>query len=540
MSLEETTMIQETLAKCSMNTNPDAALRGHIDGTITGPTDMPLNPTPDEIIVYRVHPDLIARQRQLTINILGLEGGRPYVNARLSRFAGENEVDWIGGTRPDGSCSTGRLQQTHAFPYLGRIAGKINQHVFQEEPVRENSDELITADITRNGLSVNDLMRQVSDYLLATSWCWIGIDAPPKKVDGELSVEQKEQNKIRPFWQFYSPLAVRDWHFNAQGGLDWVKTVKFVYDDSDPSTIPVAQRVISLWERGKVTEYTVHENFDRRYASGKRVKITKEEIPLEKSGGGTLDEVPFVLCGEISSKPIPFDDLESINRTIMDLGSVDRANYFNCVYPQLILPASVMAKAASDGYAKSTSEVARLLLGFKYPILLDKDDPTPSYLTPNSGAIESIAKRIDTLKMDLFEVVGMALDQSSRQVESAASKAWDNLDVAALMKSRAEKLSDSEKKAVAITQKWDPEFKPWIPVYNTDFDVGDFAGEIQSLVLLGNVDGPDSFHQLVLKKIIDRVNKIGSSITSEEYEQILTDVAAWAPMSIEDVVPSIP
>ena len=223
MSLENDSF-QDILSSCHMYDDRDTYKRGYIDGTIVSDDEMPDNPTPEEVVIYRKKPELQMRERQLIINMLGLAGGRPYVNSRLSRYAGENEIDWCGGDRPDGSSSTGRLQQTHAFPYLGRIAGKINQHVFQEEPEREGANEDVLKDITRDGMSVNDLMRKVSNYLLSTKWCWIGIDAPPRKEDGtQYTVEEKEAGKIRPYWQLYKPTDVMDWHFNDVGELEWLK-----------------------------------------------------------------------------------------------------------------------------------------------------------------------------------------------------------------------------------------------------------------------------------------------------------------------------
>jgi len=523
----------EILNSCELGEDASQALRGYIDGTITAPTGMPLNATPDEIVVYRRHPTYTARRQQLVTNLLGLGGGRPYVNARLSRYAGENEIDWCGGKRPDGSRSTGRLQQTHAFPYLGRIASKINQYVFQDPPVREAADLGVVADITRDGQSVNDIMRRVSRHILAAGWCWVGVDAPARKGDGtQFSVQEKENNKIRPYWQFYSALDVLDWHFNEQGTLVWIKTQRVEHENARPDMRATHCRVVTLWELGKVTEYRVKETPDLRYQSNVRTQISKTEIPLTKSNGQPLDVVPFVLCGDTSAEPIPFDDLESINRTIMDLGSVDRANYFNTVYPQLVLPASVMARAQQDGYARSTADVARLVIGFKYPITVDKEDPSPYYLTPDASAIGSIAPRLTGLKADLFEVVGLALQQDSRQVASAEAKAWDFLDVAAVMTARAETLQAAEQKAVTISAAWDADFPTWEPVYNTDFDVGDFLQEIQAIVMAGNVSVPDEVSRMITKKLVERMNRVGSSLPQEDFDKIMDAVDNWSPNDV--------
>ena len=528
MSIESDTA-QSILRSCSLNSQPQGSMRGYLDGTIVL-SGMPMNASPDEVIVYREKPVYRDRKTQLQINMLGLEGGRPYVSSRLSRFAGETQIDWIGGKRPDGSVSTGRLQQTHAFPYLGRIASKINQYVFNTPPVRENADEAVLKDITRDGQSVNDLMREVSDLVFACGWCWIGVDAPAVKDDGSPYTQaEKEAKKIRPYWQVYSPLDVMDWSFDEQGALEWIKTRRVHYDDSQPMTKPVAQNVVTLWEKGLATEYWIIESKDRRYANGVRVKIKKNVIPLTDASGRPMTVVPFVLAGEIANKPMAFDDLESINRTIMDLGSVDRANFFNSNYPQLVLPASLLQRAVQDGYAKNISEVGKLILGFKYPIMLEKDDPTPTYLMPSTANLDSGSNRVSSLKRELFEVVGLALEQESRQVASAEAKAWDFLDVASVMSARAELLQDTEAKALALTEAWDASFTAWEPKYNRDFDVGNFSEEISALIMAGNMPMPAELSRELLKKLMDRLDRIGSSSSADEKQIILDAIAGFDP-----------
>lgn len=498
---------------------------GYIDGTIIGQSGMPSNPTPEEVVIFRKHPVYKEREAQLTINTLGLEGGRPYVNARLSRFAGETEIDWAGGKRPDGSRATGRLQQTHAFPYLGRINSKINQYVFSTPPKRGEADEEIIKDITRDGQSVNDVMRHASSLALACKWCWIGIDAPARKEDGtDYTLAEKQAGKIRPYWQVYSPLDVIDWQFNERGELEWIKTQGVEYDDSNPSSLQTPKRVVKLWEKGKVTKFTIIEKRDRRYSNNRKIDYTVDEIPLTLT-----DRIPFVLVGDISAKPIAFDDLESINRTIMDLESVNRANYFNSVYAQLVLPASLMQRAISDGYASNATEVAKLVLGFKSPITLEKEDPVPFYLTPDTSAFGKLREEAQILRRNMFEVVGLALEQESRQVASAEAKAWDFLDVSAVMKARAEMLEDAEKKAVAISIAWDSDFPEWTPEYNRDFDIGNFKDEISALVMAGNMNMPDSVSREVVKKVVDRLDRIGSAITDEQKEALLADIDSWNP-----------
>ena len=163
------------------------------------------------VVMVRRNPVYDARSWQMTVNTLALSGGREYVNERLSRYAGESRIDWEGGTRSDGTKVTGRRQQSHAFPYPRRIADKINQHVFSELPKREGANEDFLLDASADGKSVDDLMLIANDYLTSCGWCWIGVDMPSIPEGEQVSIAQKQADKIRPYWQIYSPLTVKDW-----------------------------------------------------------------------------------------------------------------------------------------------------------------------------------------------------------------------------------------------------------------------------------------------------------------------------------------
>jgi hypothetical protein len=486
----------------------------------TPSNDLPENAKKEQVIYRRKHPTYLKRILQLKINLLGLKGGRPYVQERLSRFAGETSIDWQGGTRADGSKATGRLQQTHAFPYLGRINDKINQYVFSKEPEREGIDEEVAKDITRDGCSVNDVMREISSLLFACKWCWVGVDAPPAKGEGEeYTIAEKESEKIRPYWNVYDPTQVLDWHFNEKGELEWIKTIHLEYNDADPGAIPEAKTVVRLWEKGKVTD--IYEEKATNTTDGVTYKLVEQTLSLK-------DRIPFFPVGKVSDDPTAFDDLESINRTIMDLGSVDRANFFNCSYPQMILPLSVIQNVIQSGFASNATEAGKLIVGFKNPILVDKEDQMPNYLMPDTS-IMTIGERILQLKRELFEVVGLALEQESRQVASAEAKAWDFLDVASVMKSRAEVLQDAEVKAVELSRAWDSSFPEWTPEYNKDFDIGDFKDEISALIMAGNMPLPASVSREIVKKLVDRLDRLGTPIDEETKTRIFEELLSWDP-----------
>jgi len=458
------------------------------------------------------------RERQMCINVLAMSGGREYVRRQLSRFSGESKIDWEGGVRPDGITVTGRRQQSHCFPYPRRIADKINQYVFSAEPGREGIDATIRDDASADGKSINDLMRIADDWLTSCGWCWLGIDAPTKV--GQVSQAQKKSEKIRPYIQIYSPLAVKDWKFLATGGLEWLITESEHYESSTPDAEDMKFTIRRIWTQGQVRTVKMAED-----DKGEMKVISDEDTPINYQG------VPFVLVGSISEEGHSFDDIESVNRTIMDLESVNRANFFKQCYPQPVLPVSCV-KNAQDAYGADGLGVTELIVGMNYPILISKDDPAPFLMTPNASDMGAIRTELESLKRNMFDCVGLMLQNESKQVASAEAKAWDFQDIAQVMSARAAILEDAENKAATIMNAWDSSITLWTAVYNRDFDVGDFNQEMQALILTVNTAMPAEMYRMVLTKILGRMDRLGAALTKDQRKVIEDAIGEYEPNAI--------
>jgi hypothetical protein len=458
------------------------------------------------------------RESQIKINLAAVEGGREYVKKRLSRFSGESKIDWEGGRRADGIMVDGRKQQSHCFPYAAKIVNKISQHVFSDIPKRENCPDEILEDASADGKPLNDLMRQANDFITACRWCWIGVDAPP--VSEQVSEAQKTAQKIRPYIQVYSPLEVVDWKFNSTGGLDWLITESEMCESTTPDQPEQHYDVRRIWTPGAVRTVKIQENEKK-----KKVVVSDETVSISYSG------IPFVLVGEISAEGHAFDDIESVNRSIMDLESVNRANFFKRCYPQLVLPVSCIQNV-SDAYGSTGTAGAELIVGMNYPILISKDDPAPFYLMPSASDMSALRAEIQQLKSNMFDSVGLMLQNESRQVASAESKAWDYLDVSNVMRARAEILESAENKVAEIVNAWDSSIPAWTATYNRQFDIGDFGQEIAALISTVNASMPAEMYRLVLTKIFNRLDRLGSGVSPEKREEIEAAIKEFSPNAI--------
>jgi hypothetical protein len=470
-----------------------------------------------QLLARREHPIYSGRKERLEINLLALDAGQPYVDARLSRFVAETQLSWDGGTRSDGTVVTGRRKQAHCIPYPGRIAEKVNQYVFKEPAERAGADENVVNDVTRNGCSVNQVMRDANTLVTACRWCWIGIDSPSVPTDESGAARSPtlldvERGKLRPYWSLYSPLDVVDWKFSDVGTLLWLITQECAWE-CDDHLKPYAKVIYrNVWEPGRRTRYVIEDGEAKGMV----------EMPFPFPG------VPFVPVGRPSGKNIVFDSLESINRTILDLESVSRQNYFDRCFPQAYLPASVLSSASKLFPNEEASKALQRVVGLAYPYLIEPGDVTPGYMQPNATDLSTIDKKVDQLKESMFECAGQMLRESTAQVASGVSKAWDFLDTASMLKDRALLLQDAERRAVEISAAWDPSgFPAYVPKYPTEFDVRDVESDIRALVMGMQSPMPIELGRELLEKMAYVFKRVGVETAPDKMKAILDAIAQW-------------
>lgn len=494
-----------------------------------------------DIRLTRTHKIYSDRIEQLQLNKLAVSGGKPYIDQRLSRLPFESDVSWSGsawvsqklgsGKLPTGGAAhggDGRNSRAFLINYAARICAKINQYVFSTPVKREGVDETFEADSTRTGMSINDLMRQVSTAVTSCRWCWLGIDRdPPPDGTGLRSVAEKEASGDRVYWTFWHPSEVVDWHFDRLGGLDRVITEQSVYENTDVNTAPVIQTLRTIWIPGGGVRIWMNPE--------KRDKIVREE---EFSISAPI--VPFVLAGLPSADAWWFDDVEARQASLLNLQSVHNESLFQSVYPQLVLPAELL-QTITEALKITGDQALELIRGLNYPIL----EPSAAagltrYIMPAVDGMKLIPDEITRGCRELFDIVGLAMQNpDTRQVASAEAKAWDHLDPEAVLRERALLLEETEKKAVAISRAIDSTFADYSPEYGKKFDVSDIAADMQAVVGLGNLELPLSGRKEIMRAAVEIIDKI-TGIPDDRKQVILDEIDAMEEAPAPDFVPPTP
>lgn len=475
----------------------------------------------EKLLATRRNEILEGRGTQIGINLLAYHGGEPYITERLSRFPSESDTDFHGdsSTKP---AALGRLDRAFLINYVKRISHKLNQYVFQTEVQREGVDPAFLCDCTTSGMSLNQFMAEVSSLITVSRWAWIGVDRPASTV--ARSIAAREASGDRVYWKLYSAPEVVDWSFDGRGGLNWLITEETVSSNADPRVEPVKNKVRYLWEPGKATKMVFSDKADT-------FKETEEIII-------GIPDVPFIPCGLISPDPWWFDEVERIQRAIMDMLSSRDTQIFKSVFALLVLSDSFAKSLQLDGI--KTSE-ARRKIGVGNPLTETAEESgLTRYLDAPAAVFEVIANAKKDLETTLYDIVGLNMSvPESRQVASAEAKAWDHMDPESVLKERATMLEEIEAKAVDISARLGgPVFKPYTPVYGKKFDISDFAADIQALTSTSGFSLPPKSEKLVTKALVNALaRRFGAD--KKELAEALKEVETYEPPMPDFTLPHV-
>jgi hypothetical protein len=452
------------------------------------------------ILLTRQHKIIDERGDQLGINLLAYHGGEAYIDARLCRWPSESDIDFYGDTATKANTvflnngvtpTIGRQQRAFLTNYARRITEKINQYVFQTAPHREGHDANWAVDVTRTGMSLTQFMTEVSAMLTVCRWCWVGVDRPV--TSGVRSKAEVERSGDRVYWQIYAPGEVVDWSFDARGNLAWLLLEREEYSNGNPMEKAESQLVRYLYEPGKITRHTFNDKRDDFSA-------------MQETLTGA-NEIPFRLVGIPNGLPWWFDDVEKVQRTIMDLHSSLDTAIFKTVFPVLVVSETF---ASSTRIENLTPTEARKKIGMGNPITETAEESgLTRWLSGTTADLKFIRDEIDRRGNDLYDIVGLAMKMpESKQVASAEAKAWDHLDTESVLAQRATVLEEAEQKLIELSQViGGPIFTPYTVSYSKKFDLSNFLEDVQGIVAINGLSLPIEASKLLSKAAMKSAGK---------------------------------
>ncbi|MEI8245802.1 MAG: hypothetical protein WCI51_08230 [Lentisphaerota bacterium] len=439
-------------------------------------------------------------------------GGSKYIQQALIKHISEIEPEFAE-----------RKNRAYYFNYPRKIAKLITQYVLSQAPTREGSDSDLVADFDRSGLNTNEVMRQFSTILNVFGVAWLCVDMP--NFEGELTKEQEQIQRIRPYCYALSPLSVVDWCYGSDGKLQWVLTKAESVDNSDPMIQPVTVAVRCLWTR---TDMTV---FQRAGNAG--------AVAISKTIEHGLGVVPFVRVEEVDGYGINaqhwFEDVVRISDAILNNESEAQMNTVKQMFGLLVISE---AFARSGNKPKSSEEGAQgeslshVIARSAAIWETNEEKGITRYVSPSGVETTTIRSENQNLRRELFDVIGLAIQKDSKAIETAEAKAWDHQHVEQFLQTRADILEQAEKQAWQIMTLWKNTVAVPDVVYNRNFAVLDLSDAIASLLEISSlsVESPE-FQREVNRTGITLLNRI-RQIPQDRQDTINQEIDASTPATL--------
>ena len=467
-------------------------------------------------ITDRKHKIMHKREEQIRRNALAVDGGRDYIDERLWRAPNETDVSWSGDTTRG---IVGRKERTGLVNDAGRVANKINQYIFKEQAKRDGADKSFLDDCTGEGESVHDFMQRVNTAFTYGRWCWLQADRAPLAEGEAETLADKAPIK----WVLWDALDVPDWCLDAAGNIKWLITRSAIYQNEDPKQPAKDAMLYTLYEKREDGRVYITEKTDKGDVSGLRENVV---LP-------GLDRLPFALIGRPSAKAWWFDDVENMQAQILNLDSMHYETLTETVFPQLVLPSSIgnsletrLAEKKVGGQNVVTV-IKELTLGRKIPIMEGAEDKGISRFITPSGDLKLLTEEAGRKRSLLFDMVGLALfNKETRQVQTAESKQFDQLDTNSTLANRAIILQHAENALIELSQMFDKSFKAWEPAYPSKFDVVDVNALAQALTQTANMPNKTPKVKRIEAKCAVRVLKevAAGSVTQEEFDEAMAEI----------------
>ena len=450
-------------------------------------------------IFYRKNSQYSANERRWRRAAEAYSGGREYIETALIRHVSEIDLEFAE-----------RRRRAYYFNYPRAIARRITQYALSVDPVRRNADNGLAADWSRTGLSVNDVMRQLSTLLNVYGRAWLQVEMP--FFAGQPTLEEAKKERLRPYARALSPLTVVDWAYGDDGKLLWALIAEDDLCCSDPFTPPVRIKRRRLYDRNCWRLFEQNGGVINEVASGVNPTGCVPLIAVTEPDGFGLEANHW------------FEDVVRISEAILNNESEAQMNTVKQMFGMLVVSDSFARCArkltAQDGkcdnFAATVARSAAIVESVE-------EKGISRFISPSGVATDTIREENRYLKQELYDVVGLAVRGQSRESQSAESKAWDFQNVSQFLASRAELLEQAELEAWKLMRRYDLDLPLPEIHYNRRFAVNDLAEGIAGLLQLSEIPAGNAYRRAVGKTAVALLDNIGR-ISSNDKEKIINEI----------------
>ena len=450
------------------------------------------------MLFTRCHPEYIKSERIWRRSAAAYSGGAEYIDQALIRHVSEIDIEFEE-----------RRRRAYYFNYPRAIARRITQYVLAHDPQRCGGDPELIEDFSRTGLRVNEVMRQLSTLLNVYGRTWLMAESP--NFCGKVDLERARRERLRPYCRALSPLSVIDWAYGSDGRLLWVLLKEDVFDNSDPFSMPVrhSRRRLIERDRWRLFESSTAGIFE--IAGGVNPAGCVPLVEITEPDGFGLDARHW------------FEDVVRISEAILNNESEAQMNVVKQMFGMLVVSDAFVRGSKSRQNNTSGGNFAATVARSAAIVESVEEKGISRFISPSGVENAAIRAENISLKRELYDVVGLAVQSPSKESQTAESKAWDFQNVCQFLAARADLLEQAEKAAWTLMQKFDPGIVVPQISYNRKFAVRDLADSIGGLLQLKELESGPSFRRALSRSALDLLDAVGN-VGNTDREKILDEI----------------
>ena len=450
------------------------------------------------MLFSRCHPEYIKSERIWRRSAAAYSGGAEYIEEALIRHVSEIDIEFEE-----------RRRRAYYFNYPRAIARRITQYVLAHDPQRSGGDPELIEDFSRTGLRVNEVMRQLSTLLNVYGRTWLMVESP--NFDGKVDLERARRERLRPYCRALSPLHVTDWAYGDDGRLLWVLLKENVFDNSDPFSMPRRYSRRRLIERDRWRLFESSTAGIAEIAGGVNPAGCVPLIEITEPDGFGLDARHW------------FEDVVRISEAILNNESEAQMNVVKQMFGMLVVSDAFVRGSKNRQNNHSGSNFAATVARSAAIVESVEEKGISRFISPSGVENAAIRAENISLKRELYDVVGLAVQSPSREAQTAESKAWDFQNVCQFLSARADLLEQAEKAAWGLMQKFDPGIHIPQISYSRKFAVRDLADSIGGLLQLRELESGPSFRRALSRSALDLLDAVGN-VGNTDRKMILDEI----------------
>ena len=428
-------------------------------------------------------------------------GGSDYIQQALIQHVSEVDLEFME-----------RLNRAYYFNYPRKIAKIITQYILSGDPSRVGAAPQLLEDFSHNNLRVSEVMRQFSTLLNVYGKAWMLVEMP--SFSGQVTPERQKTEHLYPYAVPLSPLDVIDWSENPDGSLNWVLIQEKHFDNANAFAEPTLRTRRRLWTRNN---WQLFEEID-------------SEVKLIARGEHNLNRVPVIHVEEIDGYGMEsghwFEDVVRISDAILNNESEAQMNVIKQMFGLLVISENFArgSRPQQQNSAHSSSKFSHVLARSAAIWESSEESGISRYISPNGAETAAIRSENESLKAELFDIVGLTIIRETREMQSAESKAWDHQQVCQFLLNRVDLLEQTELQIWQLMNCYDHSIAIPEISYNRDFTIIDLKNSIASLLELKNINAGDEYQKEIARAAVSLLGRY-QKIPPERQQQIFEEIA---------------